>query len=41
MTKYPEAKLSKVEMEEGSFFVLPNGLVITVYVKGEPFSVQA
>lgn len=41
VTKYPEAKLSKVEMEEGSFFVLPNGLVITVYVKGEPFSVQA
>lgn len=39
--KYPDAKLSKVELEEGMFFVLPSGLVITVYVKSEQFSVQA
>lgn len=37
-TKYPEAKLSKDEKDEGTFFVLPNGTVITVFVKGEYFS---
>lgn len=36
--KYPEAKLSKAEKEEGSFFVLPDGTVITVFVKAELFS---
>ena len=36
--KYPEAKLSKAEKEEGSFFVLPDGTVLTVYVKAELFS---
>lgn len=39
MTKYPEAKLSKAELADGTFFVLPNGLVITVYVESKPFSV--
>jgi hypothetical protein len=38
---YPDAKLSKAEKEEGTFFVLPNGVVITVYVKGEYFSTGA
>jgi Mg-chelatase subunit ChlD len=36
--KYPEAKLSKAEKEEGSFFILPDGTVLTVYVKAELFS---
>lgn len=36
--KYPEAKLNSDEKSEGTFFVLPNGLVITVYVKAEFFS---
>lgn len=39
VTKYPDAKLSKAEKEEGTFFLLPNGLVLTVYVKGEHFTV--
>lgn len=39
IAKYPDAKLSKKETEEGTFFVLPNGLVITVYVEGEYFTV--
>ena len=38
--KYPEAKLNKAEKEEGIFYVLPNGAVITVYMKGEYFSVN-
>lgn len=38
MTAYPDAKLSKAEKEEGTFFVLPNGLVLTVYVKSEYFT---
>ncbi len=37
-TAYPNAKLSKDETEEGTFFVLPDGVVITVYVKGENFT---
>ena len=40
MTKFPEAKLSKTEMAEGTFFVTPNGVVITVFVVDETFSVQ-
>ena len=36
--KYPSAKLSKAEKEEGSFFVLPDETVLTVYVKPELFS---
>jgi hypothetical protein len=39
--KYPDAKLSKAEKEEGTFFVLPNDVVITVYVKGEYFTTGA
>lgn len=39
--KYPDAKLSKAEKEEGTFFVLANDVVITVYVKGEYFSTGA
>jgi len=35
---YPNAKLSKAEKEEGSFFALPDGTVLTVYVKAEHFS---
>lgn len=37
---YPDAKLSKAEKEEGTFFVLPNGLVLTVFVKAEYFTVS-
>ena len=37
-TKFPEAKLSKAEKEEGTFFVLPDQTVLTVYTKGEYFS---
>jgi len=37
-TKYPDAKLTKKEKEEGTFFLLPNGLVITVYVTAEHYS---
>jgi Mg-chelatase subunit ChlD len=37
---YPDAKLSKAEKEEGTFFVLPNGVVLTVYVKPEFFTVS-
>jgi Mg-chelatase subunit ChlD len=40
MAKFPEAKLSKAEMAEGTFFVTPSGVVITVYVTSEPFAVQ-
>lgn len=36
--KFPSAKLSKAEKEEGTFFLLPSGVVITVFVKGEYFS---
>jgi hypothetical protein len=32
--KYPDTKLSKDE-KEGMFYVLPNGLVLTVYIKSE------
>lgn len=39
-TKFVDAKLSKAEKEEGTFFVLPNGVVITVYVKAEHFTVS-
>ena len=34
----PEAKLSKAEKEEGSFFTLPDGTVLSVFVKAELFS---
>jgi Mg-chelatase subunit ChlD len=37
-TAHPEAKLSKAEKEEGTFFLLPDNTVLTVYVKGEHFS---
>jgi Mg-chelatase subunit ChlD len=37
-TAHPEAKLSKAEKEEGTFFTLPDNTVLTVYVKGEHFS---
>ena len=40
MTKFPNAKLSKSELADGTFFVLPNGLVITVYVESVDFSVN-
>lgn len=36
--KYPAAKLSKAEKEEGTFFVLPDETVLTVYMKAEHFS---
>jgi hypothetical protein len=39
-TQFPEAKLSKAEKEDGTFFTLPNGLVVTVFVKGEYFTVS-
>jgi len=39
LAAHPSAKLAKAEKEEGTFFVLPNGLVVTVYVKGEHFTV--
>ena len=35
---YPNAKLSKAEKEEGSFHILPDNTVLTVYVKAEAFS---
>lgn len=35
---YPDAKLSKDEKEEGTFHPLPNGTVLTVFVKGEYYS---
>lgn len=37
-TKFPTAKLSKDEKEEGTFFVLPSGAVLTIFVKGEYFT---
>jgi Mg-chelatase subunit ChlD len=37
-TQFPDAKLSKAEKDDGTFFVLPNGLVLTIYVKGEYFT---
>ncbi len=37
-TAHPDAKLSKAEKEEGTFFLLPDNTVLTVYVKGEHFS---
>lgn len=37
--KYPATKLTKDEKEEGTFYLLPNGTVLTVYVKGEYFTV--
>jgi hypothetical protein len=39
-TKYPETKLSKDEKEEGTFFLLPNGALVTVFVEAVHFSVQ-
>lgn len=39
-TRFPDTKLSKKEKEEGTFFLLPNGLVITVYVENVHFSVS-
>lgn len=38
---HPDAKLSKAEKEEGTFFLLPDNTVLTVYVKGELFSPSA
>jgi hypothetical protein len=35
---YPVAKLSKAEKEDGSFFVLSDQTMLTVYVKAEHFS---
>lgn len=35
----PGIKLAKAEKEEGTFFPLDNGLLLSVYVKGEHFSV--
>ena len=37
-TAHLEVKLSKAEKEEGTFFLLPDNTVLTVYVKGEHFS---
>lgn len=37
--RFPTIKLAKAEKEEGTFFPLSNGLLLTVYVKGEHFSV--
>lgn len=37
--KYPAVSLSKAEKEEGTFYVLPDGVVIAVYTKSEHFSV--
>jgi Mg-chelatase subunit ChlD len=38
---YPDAALSSSEKDEGTFFVLPSGVVLTVYVKGEYYSTGA
>lgn len=38
--KFPDMKLAKAE-KEGTFFVLPSGLLLTVYVKGEHFTTDA
>ena len=35
---YPNTKLSKDEKEEGSFFLLPSGTLLTVFVSGEYYS---
>lgn len=37
-TAHPDAKLTKAEKEEGSFFTLPDQTVLTVYIKAENFS---
>jgi len=39
--KFPDLKLAKAEKEEGTFFLLPSGLLLTVYVKGEHFTTDA
>ena len=39
--KFPTIKLSKGEKTEGTFFVLPSGLLLTVFVKGEHFTTDA
>lgn len=39
--KFDGIKLSKGEKEEGTFFVLPSGLLLTVFVKGEYFTTEA
>ncbi len=39
--KFPAIKLSKGEKDEGTFFVLPSGLLLTVFVKGEHFTTDA
>ena len=39
--KYPDTKLAKAEKEDGTFFALPNGLLLTVYIKGEHFTTDA
>jgi large subunit ribosomal protein L23 len=38
VVSHPDAKLSKAEKEEGSFFTLPDQTVLTIYVKGEYFT---
>jgi len=39
--KFPQVKLSKAEKNEGTFFVLPSGLILTVFVKSEHFTTTA
>lgn len=39
--KFTDIKLSKDEKEEGTFFLLPSGLLLTVYAKGEHFTTDA
>lgn len=39
VAKFPDAKLSKNEKEEGTFYILPNGTLLTIGSKTEYFSV--
>jgi hypothetical protein len=36
--KYPQTSVEKAARDEGTFYVLPNGVVVTVYTKAEHFS---
>lgn len=39
--KYPHTSVEKAAKDEGTFYVLPSGVVITVYTKAEHFSTSA
>ena len=38
--KYPGIKLAKAEKEDGVFYVLPGDILLTVFIKGEYFTVK-